>query len=151
MSKNYLYLNPLIVNLTRQEYIETKNRMIQFFAEFVYNDYSLQEYPIWEDSARQLMECAWWLWKWHVMRDPKTGRNMTLTKIATRLCMNLHVKLPKNISAVVHQSLKSGRKSVIEYYATLWREAKVGMNTMVRWEERIKFPCLPKSYRGLFD
>lgn len=127
----------------------TAERMVRLFTKLVNMEYVDAPYPRWGDSMRQLMENAWVMAKWHAIIDVKTGRPMTMTAIARKLCHNLHMPLPANISAVAYRSRKTGRKSVVDYYAMLWREAKLGPEAMVMWEKPITFPKIT-SYRGLF-
>lgn len=133
-----------------QERYETKERMTRFFNRMISMDYSDSGFPRWNDSVRQLMENAWVLSKWRAVPDPSTGRPMTLQHIAERLCRNLHVRLPANVSAVAHQSLRSGRMSVVDYYAMLWRENRTDVDAFVLWYEPPQFPKI-RSYRGVFD
>lgn len=132
-----------------KELAETKERMINFFTYYINMDYIEGKYPHWHESVDQLMEVSWVLWKWHAITDPKTGRPMKLKTIATLLCRNLHRRLPHNISGVAHQSMRTRRKSVVDYYAYLWRLGKIGIGTFVDWEEPITWPKIT-SYRGLF-
>lgn len=147
-----IFINPLAVHteVKGEEFQLTANRMVNFFTQVINMPYVKGKYPRWNDSVRQLMEVAYDLWKWKVIKDPVTNRLMNLKTLATKLCHNLHVDLPKNISSVAHQSLKSGRLSVVDYYAMLWREKRVGLSIFVRFGEPLKFPCLPTTYRGLF-
>lgn len=128
----------------------TKRRMIEYFKGLIFMKYRDDGYPRWNDSVRQLIENAWVLWKWHAITDPETGRRMTLKKTAYLLCRNLHVPLPVNISSVAHQSLHSGRLSVVDYYAMLYREGKVSIDNFVWWYKPPYFPKF-KSCRGIFD
>lgn len=133
-----------------EEFLATKRRMVRVFTGVVMYGYREGRFPHWGDSVRQLIENAWVLWKWRAITDPETGRPFLLHKLAEVLCRNLHVRMPANVSSVAHESLHSRRKSVVDYYAMLWRESGTDASIFIEWQERIKFPKIV-SYRGLFD
>lgn len=151
MEKKRIFYSPDVrTEISGRELEEEAERMVAYFTKVMYAEYQEGKFPHWNDSVRQLVENAWVLWKWRAFADPKTGRNPTLKAIATQFCHILHVPLPANISSEVHRSLRTRRKSVVDYYAMLWREGRVDVDTFVDWQEPISMP-LPTSYRGLFD
>lgn len=131
------------------EYAENKARMVAFFQRMMNLSPRCDGFPRWQDSADQLIENAYQLWQWRVFTDKSTGRPMTFREIATRLCRNLHVRMPANIYAVARYSRSTRRLPVVEYFAMLWREARLSPEILVTWEEPITLPK-PTSYRGLF-
>lgn len=131
------------------EYAENKARMVAFFQRMMNLSPRGDGFPRWQDSADQLIENAYQLWQWRVFTDKSTGRPMTFREIATRLCRNLHVRMPANIYAVARYSRSTRRLPVVEYFAMLWREARLSPEILVTWEEPITLPK-PTSYRGLF-
>mgnify|MGYP007035508847 CR=1 FL=1 len=131
------------------EYAENKARMVAFFQRMMNLSPRGDGFPRWQDSADQLIENAYQLWQWRVFTDKSTGRPMTFREIATRLCCNLHVRMPANIYAVARYSRSTRRLPVVEYFAMLWREARLCPEILVTWEEPITLPK-PTSYRGLF-
>lgn len=150
-AKSTDYQVDALIKISGQELEETKKRMIQFWTRVMESEYQEGEYPRWADTVDQLIENAWFIWKWQVFTDKETGRPMTLKKIATRFCYILHRRLPGNIYGVAYQSLHSGRMSVVDYYAMLWREDHLTPKILVFTEKPICFPFKIKSYRGLFD
>lgn len=139
-----------LIKVTGKEFENTKTRIIKCFQAIIDMGYREGRFPHWGDSVSQLMENAWLLWKWHAIQDPKTGKPMKLHDIAEQLCRNLHVKMPSNVSYVAHKSMQSGRQSVVDYYAMLYRDRKYDVRLFIHW---IDPPTWPKitSYRGLFD
>lgn len=131
------------------EYAENKARMVAFFQRMMNLSPRGDGFPRWQDSADQLIENAYQLWQWRVFTDKSTGRPMTFREIATRLCRNLHVRMPANIYAVARYSRSTRRLPVVEYFAMLWREARLSPEILVTWDEPITLPK-PASYRGLF-
>lgn len=131
------------------EYAENKARMVAFFQRMMNLSPRCDGFPRWQDSADQLIENAYQLWQWRVFTDKSTGRPMTFREIATRLCRNLHVRMPANIYAVARYSRSTRRLPVVEYFAMLWREARLSPEILVTWEEPITLPK-STSYRGLF-
>lgn len=131
------------------EYAENKARMVAFFQRMMNLSPRGDGFPRWQDSADQLIENAYQLWQWRVFTDKSTGRPMTFREIATRLCRNLHVRMPANIYAVARYSRSTRRLPVVEYFAMLWREARLSPEILVTWEEPITLHK-PTSYRGLF-
>lgn len=118
-----------------QERYEAKERMTRFFSRLVVMDCSRGPRARWTDSVSRLMEVAWVLSKWHAVADAATGRPMTMKAIAVRLCRSLGVRLPANVSSEAHRSLRSGRESVVDYYARLWREHHYDIGATLDWPE----------------
>lgn len=121
---------PERTSLTREQLSETKATMTKFFGTVVNMKCHEGGYPLWRDSVEQLMEVAWVMWKWEVLKD-SDGKPMSLKAIASRFCRNLHVSLPQNISAVAHRSMRSTRQPVVDYYHDICSHTHLGLSSLL--------------------
>lgn len=132
-----------------QERFETKERMCRFFSWVMDMEPRDDGFPRWNERPSRLIEAAWVLWRWRIFIHHPTGEPMPFKELATILCQKLHVKMPSNIYSVAYNCRQPGHRSIVDYFAKIYREGKVGLESMLYWREPIKFPKL-KSYRGVF-
>lgn len=135
--------------MTYELQVNMEDRLLQLFSAVIDLDAADREFPIWGDTTNQLMEVAWTLSKMRRIIDHDTHRPMTMHRIATLLCQNLHRRMPSNIYSVARQSRMTGRPPVVEYFARLWYEGGVDPSVFIQWQKPISFPPL-RSYRGVF-
>ena len=136
--------------ITRDDLLDTEERMIRFFGEIARHEAQPGRFTRWNDSVDQLMEVAHWLARSRQLRSGLTGKPLTMKEIATRLCLNLHRRCPCNIYAVARQSQRTGRPDVVTYYTRLRVHGGFGLSSFVDFVEPISLPRL-RSYRGVFD
>lgn len=96
--------------MTYELQVNMEDRLLQLFSAVIDLDAADREFPIWGDTTNQLMEVAWTLSKMRRIIDHDTHRPMTMHRIATLLCQNLHRRMPSNIYSVARQSRMSGRR-----------------------------------------
>ncbi len=135
--------------MTYEQQLIIEDRMVELFSAVIDLDCASSEFPIWSDTTSQLMEVAWTLSRMHRIIDHDTHRPMTMQRIATLLCRNLHRRLPANIYSVARQSRLTGRPSVVDYFGRLWFEGGVDINVFIQWQKPVRFPKL-RCYRGVF-
>lgn len=135
--------------MTYELQVNMEDRLLQLFSAVIDLDAADREFPIWGDTTNQLMEVAWTLSKMRRIIDHDTHRPMTMHRIATLLCQNLHRRMPTNIYSVARQSRMTGRPPVVEYFARLWYEGGVDPSVFIQWQKPISFPPF-RSYRGVF-
>ena len=136
--------------ITRDDLLDTEERMIRFFGEIARQEPQPGQFPRWNDSVDQLMEVAHWLARSRQLRSGLTCKPLTMKEIATRLCLNLHRRCPRNIYAVARQSQRTGRPDVVTYYTQLRLEGGVSLASFVDTVEPVQLPRLT-SYRGVFE
>lgn len=126
------------------------DRLVRVFAPLINEPPTDAEFPIWMESTDQLMELAWTLWKSGRIKDPATGRPLTMRCIATRLCAHLHRRLPANIYGVARQSRLTGRQPVVHYFGQLIYEGGLDPSVFVQWHRPVCFPRLRHYGKGVF-
>ena len=135
--------------MTYERRLDMEERLVKLFSAVIDLDCADREFPIWADTTNQLMEVAWTLWKLRRIIDHDTHQPMTMRRIATLLCQNLHRRMPTNIYSVARQSRMTGRAPVVEYFARLRYEAGMDPSAFIQWQKPISFPPF-NSYRGVF-
>lgn len=115
---------PHAFTMTYEQRLALEDRLVEVASEVI--DLDAGDCDIsWPGPTCRLMELAWALSRLHRIIDHSTGRPMTMQRIATRLCCNLHRPLPANIYGVARQSLLSGRPSIIDCFGSLWYESGI--------------------------
>ena len=114
-----------VFSMTYEQQLVIEDRLVEVFSEVIDLDSTNSDTPVWHGSTSQLMEMAWALSRMHRIIDHDTRRPMTMQRIATLLCHNLHRRLPANIYSVARQSRQSHRPSIIDHFGRLWYERGV--------------------------
>lgn len=135
--------------VTGQELYETKMRMTQFFRAVAGMEDQGTGFPRWNERPSRLIETAWVLWQWRVFIDQPTGQPMPFRQLSELLCEKLHVRMPANIYDVAYRCRQPGHRSIVDYFAMLWREGHTSLASLLFWSEPIRFPRF-QSYRGVF-
>lgn len=113
---------PDTFTMTYEQRLAIEDQLVEVFSEVIDLDSNGIAAPVWHGSTSQLMEMAWALSRMHRIIDHDTRRPMTMGRIATLLCRNLHRRLPANIYSVARQSRISRRPPVIERIGRLCYE-----------------------------
>lgn len=116
---------PQTFTLTYEQRLDIEDQLVEVFSEVIDlddNNNNGTASPVWRGSTAQLMEISWTLSRMHRIIDHETRRPMTMWRIATLLCRNLHRRLPANIYSVARQSRLSRRPSVIDRIGRLYYE-----------------------------
>lgn len=115
---------PQTSTLTYEQRLAIEDQLVEVFSEVIDLDDNNNgtASPVWRGSVSQLMEISWNLSRMHRIIDHDTRRPMTMYRIATLLCRNLHRRLPANIYSVARQSRLSHRPSVIDRIGRLYYE-----------------------------
>lgn len=115
---------PQTSTLTYEQRLVIEDQLVEVFSEVIDLDDNNNgtASPVWRGSMSQLMEISWTLSRMHRIIDHDTRRPMTMYRIATLLCRNLHRRLPANIYSVARQSRLSRRPSVIDRIGRLYYE-----------------------------
>ena len=115
---------PQTSTLTYEQRLVIEDQLVEVFSEVIDLDDNNNgtASPVWRGSVSQLMEISWTLSRMHRIIDHDTRRPMTMYRIATLLCRNLHRRLPANIYSVARQSRLSRRPSVIDRIGRLYYE-----------------------------
>ena len=133
-------------SMTYEQRLAIEDRLVEVFSEVIDLDCADCDLPLWGDSTSQLMELAWPLSRLHRIIDPDTRRPMTMRRIATLLCRNLHRRLPANISSVVRQRQQSGRPSAIDHFGRLWFLHGQDPKTCILWHKPMRSPWTRKTH-----
>lgn len=116
---------PQTSTLTYEQRLDIEDQLVEVFSEVIdldENDSNSTASPVWPGSVSLLMEISWTLSRMHRIIDHETRRPMSMWRIATLLCRNLHRRLPANIYSVARQSRQSRRPSVIDRIGRLYYE-----------------------------
>ncbi len=116
---------PQTFALTYEQRLDIEDQLVEVFSEVIDlddDDINGTASPVWRGSISLLMEISWTLSRMHRIIDHDTRRPMTMWRIATLLCRNLHRRLPANIYSVARQSRLSRRPSVIDRIGRLYYE-----------------------------
>lgn len=108
--------------MTYEQQLAIEDRLVEVFSEVIDLDDASCTRPTWHGTTSQLMEVAWALSRMHRIIDHDTRRPMTMQRIATLLCRNLHRRLPTNIYSVARQGRQTRRPSIVDHFGRLWYE-----------------------------
>ena len=82
---------PQTSTLTYEQRLVIEDQLVEVFSEVIdLDDSNGTASPVWRGSVSQLMEISWTLSRMHRIIDHDTRRPMTMYRIATLLCRNLH-------------------------------------------------------------
>lgn len=140
----------VITEVTGEERRHTLEMMVQVFTALIEHDDHGSGFPIWGESMAKLMEVAYVLAKLRIFIHFPGGTPATMKEIAEWLCKALHCEVPANIYEAPSRTKKRGRRTIVDYYAMLWRENESTPASSLLWAKPIQFPRL-KSYRHVFD
>lgn len=141
MTNDYDTLSPTpptdspVFTMTYEQRLVIEDRLVEVFSEVIDLDDTHGAPPTWHGSTSQLMEVAWALSRMHRIIDHDTRRPMTMQRIATLLCRNLHRRLPANIYSVARQSRQTRRPSVVDHFGRLWFEDGLDPSTLLAGPE----------------
>lgn len=140
--------NYVVTEVMGKEREETKQRMSRFFVWLMHHADDGSGFPKWGETRAKLMEVAYVLTKWQVFTNDK-GLPMSNAEVAEGLCKAVHCPVPCNIYQAASRCRRKHRRSVVDYYAKLWRENKTGPERSLLWTNPVIFPKFT-SYRGVF-
>lgn len=140
----------VLTEVMGEEREHTMRMIIDVFTALLNHKDSGTGFPIWGESMAKLMELAYVLTKLRIFIHHPTGTPATMKDIACGLCEALHCDVPKNIYQPASRQRLRGRKSIVDYYAMLWREGKTSPAISLLWAEPIQFPKI-HNYRVAFD
>lgn len=140
----------VITEVVGEERTHTLQMMIDVFTRLIASNDRGTGFPIWGESKAKLMELAYVLAMERVFIHHPTGTPATIKDVAEMLCKALHCKVPKNIYEPASRVRRKGGKSIVDYYAKLWRENRSSPSSSLLWAEPIYFPQI-KNYREAFD
>lgn len=129
---------PETFTMTYEQRLAIEDQLVEVFSEVIDldgNDGNGIAAPVWHGSTSQLMEMAWTLSRMHRIIDHDTRRPMTMGRIATLLCRNLHRRLPANIYSVARQSRMSRRPPVIDRIGRLCYEDGLSLRDLLTGSE----------------
>lgn len=148
--KKYDERDYVVTEVMGEERAFVLNMITNVFSVLVASDDRGTGFPIWGESKAKLMELAYVLAKERVFIHHPTGTPASIKEVATWLCKALHCDVPRNIYEAASRTRLRGRRTVVDYYAMLWREAHVTPAISLLWAKPIQFPKI-HNYKEAFD
>lgn len=147
--KNFDERDYVLTEVGGKERKEVIDMMVQVFSCLISRGDDGTGFPIWGESKAKLMELAYVLAKLRIFIHHPTGKPATTKDIAEWLCRSLHCEVPRNIYQPAAR-MRQRQKSIVDYYAMLWRENRTTPAVSLLWARPIVFPKI-QNYREAFD